>query len=244
MTKPNPAQPKKLPQEVYTRRRVAALVVILVVVALFIWAVTSLFGGSGKDNNADSVAVTSTTAPQETSEAAATSETSQSTESSESSESSETEESAKSSESEKASEPSTPLAADAKRTCELADLQITAIAAEDTFAPGALPVFYMRVHNPTAADCVINLDENQLRFEVYGLSTNARMWADTDCYPAVETGEQVFKSNSDRNFKAEWSRRTSKPGQCTDRQEAPTGGYYVHAVLGDNPSAPTPFNLA
>ncbi|MDN6236701.1 MAG: hypothetical protein L0L28_09720 [Corynebacterium flavescens] len=244
MTKPNPAQPKKLPQEVYTRRRVAALVVILVVVALFIWAVTSLFGGSGKDNNADSVAVTSTTAPQETSEAAATSETSQSTESSESSESSETEESAKSSESEKASEPSTPLAADAKRTCELADLQITAMAAEDTFAPGALPVFYMRVHNPTAADCVINLDENQLRFEVYGLSTNARMWADTDCYPAVETGEQVFKSNSDRNFKAEWSRRTSKPGQCTDRQEAPTGGYYVHAVLGDNPSAPTPFNLA
>ncbi|MDN6646513.1 hypothetical protein [Corynebacterium flavescens] len=244
MTKPNPAQPKKLPQEVYTRRRVAALVVILVVVALFIWAVTSLFGGSGKDNNADSVAVTSTTAPQETSEAAATSETSQSTESSESSESSETEESAKSSESEKASEPSTPLAADAKRTCELADLQITATAAEDTFAPGALPVFYMRVHNPTAADCVINLDENQLRFEVYGLSTNARMWADTDCYPAVETGEQVFKSNSDRNFKAEWSRRTSKPGQCTDRQEAPTGGYYVHAVLGDNPSAPTPFNLA
>lgn len=244
MTKPNPAQPKKLPQEVYTRRRVAALVVILVVVALFIWAVTSLFGGSGKDNNADSVAVTSTTAPQETSEAAATSETSQSTESSESSESSETEESAKSSESKKASEPSTPLAADAKRTCELADLQITATAAEDTFAPGALPVFYMRVHNPTAADCVINLDENQLRFEVYGLSTNARMWADTDCYPAVETGEQVFKSNSDRNFKAEWSRRTSKPGQCTDRQEAPTGGYYVHAVLGDNPSAPTPFNLA
>ncbi|APT87634.1 hypothetical protein ACTXN7_02475 [Corynebacterium flavescens] len=241
MTKPNPAQPKKLPQEVYTRRRVAALVVILVVVALFIWAVTSLFGGSGKDNNADSVAVTSTTAPQETSEAAATSETSQSTESSESSEA---EESAKSSESEKASEPSTPLAADAKRTCELADLQITAMAAEDTFAPGALPVFYMRVHNPTAADCVINLDENQLRFEVYGLSTNARMWADTDCYPAVETGEQVFKSNSDRNFKAEWSRRTSKPGQCTDRQEAPTGGYYVHAVLGDNPSAPTPFNLA
>jgi len=244
VTKPNPAQPKKLPQEVYTRRRVAALVVILVVVALFIWAVTSLFGGSGKDNNADSVAVTSTTAPQETSEAAATSETSQSTESSESSESSETEESAKSSESKKASEPSTPLAADAKRTCELADLQITATAAEDTFAPGALPVFYMRVHNPTAADCVINLDENQLRFEVYGLSTNARMWADTDCYPAVETGEQVFKSNSDRNFKAEWSRRTSKPGQCTDRQEAPTGGYYVHAVLGDNPSAPTPFNLA
>ncbi|MGX1738051.1 hypothetical protein ACWIB8_02635 [Corynebacterium flavescens] len=238
MTKPNPAQPKKLPQEVYTRRRVAALVVILVVVALFIWAVTSLFGGSGKDNNADSVAVTSTTAPQETSAASATSETSQSTESSTSSKSSEAEESTES------SEPSTPLAADAKRTCELADLQITATAAEDTFAPGALPVFYMRVHNPTAADCVINLDENQLRFEVYGLSTNARMWADTDCYPAVETGEQVFKSNSDRNFKAEWSRRTSKPGQCTDRQEAPTGGYYVHAVLGDNPSAPTPFNLA
>lgn len=238
MTKPNPAQPKKLPQEVYTRRRVAALVVILVVVALFIWAVTSLFGGSGKDNNADSVAVTSTTAPQETFAASATSETSQSTESSTSSKSSEAEESTES------SEPSTPLAADAKRTCELADLQITATAAEDTFAPGALPVFYMRVHNPTAADCVINLDENQLRFEVYGLSTNARMWADTDCYPAVETGEQVFKSNSDRNFKAEWSRRTSKPGQCTDRQEAPTGGYYVHAVLGDNPSAPTPFNLA
>jgi len=238
VTKPNPAQPKKLPQEVYTRRRVAALVVILVVVALFIWAVTSLFGGSGKDNNADSVAVTSTTAPQETSEAAATSQSTENSESSESGESTEA------SESEKSSEPSTSLPADAKRTCELADLQISATAAEDTFAPGALPVFYMRVHNPTAADCVINLDENQLRFEVYGLSTNARMWADTDCYPAVETGEQVFKSNSDRNFKAEWSRRTSKPGQCTDRLEAPTGGYYVHAVLGDNPSAPTPFNLA
>ena len=239
MTKPNPQNPKKLPREVYTRRRVAALIIVLTVVALLVWAVSAMFGGGSDSTESAAVTSVQTTSSEAETTSETSSEASSEVESSQSSETAETSQAA-----EDSAEPSTPLPADAKQSCELSDLQITATVAEDTFAPDALPVFYMKVHNPTAADCVINLEENQLRFEVYSLSTNARMWADTDCYPAVETGEQVFKSNEDRNFKAEWSRRTSKPGQCSERLPAPTGSYYVHAVVGDNPSAPTPFNLA
>lgn len=142
-----------------------------------------------------------------------------------------------------AAEPGAQAAAEKKQTCELADLKITASSDNSNYVEGALPRFFMTVENPTAADCEINLDDSSLRFEVYDLSNNARVWSDTDCYPSVETGMQTFPAGEKRIFEAEWSRLQSAPGQCNDRTPAESGAYFLHAVIGDNPSPALTFNL-
>lgn len=241
MTNRNPQQKRPLPNEIYQRRRVAALVIIVVVVVLLVWAL-SMVGGSGNDEATEPAAETTsestpaaemeTTAVESETESESQSETESETES----------ESARESEDAEAS--SEPVAADAKDTCQLADLKITASSDKATYGEGELPTFYMTVENPTKADCQINLDDQELRFEVYNLGTNQRMWADTDCYPSVQEGEQAFESGKKRHFQATWSRQTSAPEQCNDRSAVEPGGYYLHAVIGDNPSAAHTFNLS
>ena len=108
---------------------------------------------------------------------------------------------------------------------------------------GELPKFFMTVTNPTAADCKIDLDKNLLRFEVYKMADNERVWSDTDCYASVQTGSQTFPAGKDVKFEAEWSRQASKPGECTDRPVAEPGAYFAHTVIGDNSSPPQDFTL-
>ena len=96
---------------------------------------------------------------------------------------------------------------------------------------------------PSDADCKIDLDKNLLRFEVYKMADNERVWSDTDCYASVQTGSQTFPAGKDVKFEAEWSRQASKPGECTDRPVAEPGAYFAHTVIGDNSSPPQDFTL-
>ncbi|MDO5032238.1 hypothetical protein [Corynebacterium sp.] len=239
MTEPQ-RHPKKLPQEIYVRRRVAALAALLVLVVVLIVAAVALFGGK-EEKAAPTAAETSTQAAaptsssaQPTTSTAAESSTTQAAESSSEAAASESE-----------STPAEPSKAidPARTTCDVNDLEIVASTSQDGFQPGDLPSFYMEAFNPTAADCQINLDEQKLRFEVYKMGSNERIWADTDCYPSVQTGELTFKSGETRRFQADWSRLRSAEGQCTDRAPAEPGHYFLHTVIGENYSDATPFNL-
>ena len=130
-----------------------------------------------------------------------------------------------------------------KNSCELSDLRIVASSDRPSYGDGDQPTFYMTVENPTAADCELNLDDEELRFEVYNLENNERVWADTDCYPSVLTGEETFEAGDERRFQAVWSRLGSQPGQCNNRQDVGTGAFFLHAVIGDNASDAHTFNL-
>ena len=144
------------------------------------------------------------------------------------------------------SEPSSAAPASseaAKKTCELADLDVRTSMLNYSVPEGELPKFFMTVTNPTAADCKIDLDKNLLRFEVYKMADNERVWSDTDCYASVQTGSQTFPAGKDVKFEAEWSRQASKPGECTDRPAAEPGAYFAHTVIGDNSSPPQDFTL-
>ena len=218
--------PRRLPEEIYVRRRVAAAVIILVLVGLLVWGLVAL-AGRGADE-------AETAAAASTSQVTATETTTAETSTSRSSTPTTTEEETTSEETE-AEEP--------KDSCELSDLRITASSDRPSYGADVQPTFYMTVANPTKVDCEINLDDNQLRFEVYNLETNERVWADTDCYPSVLTGDEVFKAEDERRFQAVWSRMGSRPGQCSNRQDVGTGSFYLHAVIGDNPSDAHPFNL-
>lgn len=222
--------PHRLPEEIYVRRRVAAAVAILVLVGLVVWGLVAVAGGGDEET---------TPAPTSTATAAAAVTSEVKTETSSTSATSERTEEAETTAASESEEPQ----AEAKDSCELADLRIVASSDRPSYGAGVQPTFYMTVSNPTEADCEINLDEDELRFEVYNLETNARVWADTDCFPSILTGEETFDAGDERRFQAVWSRLGSQPGQCSNRQDVGTGAFFLHAVIGDNPSDAHTFNL-
>ena len=212
------------------RRRVAALVILLVVVALLVWGL-SAFARSGKTDETENTPETVAEAPSTT---LATEPTVQLSE-----------ESTTPSSSEAPTQPTEETAAAPvkKGSCELADLQIHASSNQPSYAVGVQPVFYMEVENPTDTDCVINLDDDLLRFEVYDMATNDRIWSDTDCYPPVAAGNVEFAPGEKRRWEARWSATASQPGQCDNRPEVKAGSYFLHGVIGDNASDASPFNI-
>lgn len=211
---------QRLPEKYYQRRRAAAVIVLLIVVALVIWALTSFGRGSESDNDPTPTATATATATSTTTSSETPTTTTEATETTQTTETTA-----------------------ASASCSLEDLVITASSDQLTYSAGDQPTFYMTVANPTRRDCSIDLDEQILRFEVYDLGTNERVWSDVDCFDPIRSDVEVFKAGEERHFEAVWSRTGSAPGKCEDRQVVPAGGYLLHAVIGDNPSEPYTFNL-
>lgn len=241
--RPDPSRPRggadgyrPLPRKIYIRRRVAALAVLIVLVALIIWIMT-LFGGSNHDSQ--SAAVTESTTA--TSPAATTTSPQQ-----QDTPTTQVTTAKPAAPGDTAVAPTTTVVREApvKNTCQLEDLVITADTDKSTYAPGELPKFYMTVNNPTQADCVVNLNDSVLRFEVYDLATNRRVWADVDCNSSEGTGTRTFPAGRETFYEAVWSRTESAPGKCQERPEAAAGGFYLHALIGNNHSDAKTFNLA
>ena len=222
---------RPLPPEIYRRRRVAALVALLVVVVLLVWGLSAMArsgGGEADVSTSTSPTTTPVTEPTVPEPGAATPSES---------------EAAKESASGEPSSPAERTEAAPSGTCELKDLRVVASTNQPSYAVGEQPVFYMEVQNPTDADCVIDLDANIMRFEVYDMATNQRVWSDVDCFDPVFAGQETFPRDSKRGFEARWSGTSSQPNVCTDRQPVPAGSYYLHTVIGDNASDAVPFNL-
>lgn len=234
---------KPLPPVIYQRRRAAALILILVVVAALIiaWAV----GRGGKDDASQQAAATSSLAqPADAPSSAPSAAPTSSAAEAPASDGAPSAESSAAAPSESAAPSDSAAASEApKNSCTVDDLKVGVKTVEASYKDGALPVFVMDVENPTAVDCDIDLDQNKLRFEVYKMGTNARVWADTDCYPSVQTGRTTFKAGATRQFQATWSRKGSEPGQCSDRPVAEAGHYFAHGIIGDNYSEGYTFNL-
>lgn len=213
---------KPLPEIIYIRRRVAAVVLLLIVVALSIWLMVAV--GGKKDPKPAPEPTTS--AFDRTTTAAATPQPSSSATATAS-----------------ATPAPTSTVAAPKKSCALEDLIITATADKPNYGPEERPKFYLSVKNPTAADCKIDLREHGLKFEVYDLKTNQRLWTDTDCNPSEDTSERTFPAGQERHYEAIWSRTTSAPNQCNARQPVPAGSYFLHTLVGNNNSEAFTFNL-
>ncbi|MDK8845755.1 hypothetical protein QP888_04355 [Corynebacterium sp. MSK297] len=269
MTSPQHPQ-RRLPEEIYRRRRMAGLAVLLLLVLLLVWIFSAIFGGNGEENpqsaadtSAANQTATATAAREEKDGDAGKDSDKDADDAANDSAAKEAEDiegahGAKDSDRPRKGDEDKEKSADERPSpypgegeeahatsgaCELHDLSVTAHSDKAYYAGGDQPTFYMSVENPTDHDCVVNLDENPLRFEVYDLNTNHRMWADTDCYPAVITGNQEFKAGQTRHFEAVWSKTNSAPGECNHRPATPEGNYFLHAVVGDNASDALTFAL-
>lgn len=232
---------RPLPDEIYVRRRVGALVVLLILVVLVVWGLSAVAksgnnSGDGSDAAVASTDVTPSITP-------VTEPTVPAPEDAESSTSATTEVTATDAEKEGDVEASASEESLAKGSCELSDLRITALTEFPSFKVGDSPKIFMEVENPTDTDCVLDLNDGDMRFEVYDMATNARVWSDTDCYASIVVGQETFPAGEKRPYQAVWSGTASAPGACTDRKTVPAGSYYLHAVIGDNASDAAPFNF-
>ncbi|AZA12762.1 hypothetical protein ACFPVT_10525 [Corynebacterium choanae] len=231
----DPHEQLPLPKEIYIRRRIFVGVIALLLVGILWWIIAAIAGGSEQDTATETTTATTTaTATTTTTSSAAHDKKAAET----------TDTAGEHSETALAS-PTTTVTSilPQKDTCTLADLVITATSDKASYNPGEAPKFYMTISNPTTADCTINLDEELLRFEVYDLATNRRVWSDVDCNSSEGEGERTFTAGKDVSYEAVWSRTESAPGACSVRPEAPAGGYYLHALIGDNHSDALTFNL-
>ncbi|MDO5030609.1 MAG: hypothetical protein Q4E11_08515 [Corynebacterium sp.] len=230
----------KLPPEIYRRRRIAALVLLLILLVLVGWGISALVNRDSED--ADPVNVTrddgkKVTPSEKPKEPYAPN--------------SDKDKAAKGEENDKGDKDSSDSAKDdankalaEKKDCTLADLQITATSDQPNYG-AEQPTLAMTIHNPTGGECRINLDEQQLRFEVYDLATYERMWSDVDCNDSEGHGELVLAPGEEVSYAAKWSRLTSAPNKCseTDRVEVPSGSYLFYGLIGDNNSDAYTFNL-
>ncbi|WP_052747594.1 BsuPI-related putative proteinase inhibitor [Corynebacterium otitidis] len=221
---------RPLPKKIYVRRRVAAVVALLVLIAIFVTVAVIVVRNVGDDEPDPAATETSSSTSTSASEdpASPTGEPLP-------------EEDGGRTLSEWEEERSDSAGKD---SCETADLTLRARANKATYEETDTPVFQLEVKNPTNADCEVNLADETLRFEVYDMATHERIWSDLDCLEAEATGNETFKAGESRYFQATWGRQTSAPDQCDDREEAESGSYYLHGVIGDNASDPEPFNLA
>ena len=213
------------PPEIYHRRRIAAGVIVVVIVALLWWIISSLSGGGESSPTAESS--TSSATPSSSSEEDDSSSAPTESESEDPSDS---------------AEPS--VAPDAKATCDVNDLQIEARTDADSYSAGQMPRFYLIAHNPTKGSCHVDLAKAQLKFEVYNLQTNQRVWSDVDCHRPAATGALDINAGQTKNYMLSWSRTSSSPGDCSGQVAVPNGSYYLHTLVGDQHSEATTFNLA
>lgn len=224
-----------MPREVYIRRRIAAVVILVVVIGV-IWGLISLFSGGEEPENAATSESAATTSEQQ--DMTSPPEPPKGADSSESKD-------AKASES-KSEESTAEENKDEKKkdSCSLADLKVTARPGAPTFNADQQPNFFVKIENPTNADCDINFDDAPLKFEVFTMGNYQRVWGDIDCNAPEVVGETKVKAGESLNYEmAAWSRTTSAPNKCEDRQPVGPGSYLLYAHVGNNTSEPASFNL-
>lgn len=217
---------RPLPPEIYRRRRIAALVLLLALILVIAGIIRWAAGGSDQDTDqaadtSEPVTVTrddgaeNTSAPgKHSSEPYTTTDTEETSE------------------------------AAAKDTCELGDLILTVTADSPNYG-ATNPRFALTLANPTGGDCEIDLDEDTLRFEVYDMVTYERIWSDLDCHDSEGSGTETIEAGEEVVYDVNWSRKSSAPGKCTesDRQEVGSGSYLVYGLVGDRNSDPSTFNI-
>lgn len=216
-TKPSPA--------VYRRRRLVALIGLIVVIALIWWAISSLF--SGDDNLQSTASPTSTSvedadaAPAETlppTPTAAPAET----------------------------PTPTPEATPTPTVCTEEQVSVQAVADAESYGEEELPMFSVHLENTSDASCIIDIGTAS---QVYTVSSGSdTIWVSTHCQ--AESDSQVVELVAGKEVDApaiEWSRERSNESTCDDenRPAAVAGGayYFLTVKVGGITSEPVYFSL-
>ncbi|MEZ5210392.1 hypothetical protein [Gordonia sp. (in: high G+C Gram-positive bacteria)] len=232
-----------LPPEVYWRRRLLAIAVgvvaIAVVVGLIVWAGS---GGSGDNKAANTAATSSATgttpvapAPAGDSSAAPKPGDGQQPESTPV---------APPSSSDPAAGAQTPPT-DGQGTVPCSDQAISVVLYTDkpTYTKGDQPVFTIVVTNAGLAACSRDVGKASQNVVVRSLDGTRTLWTAQDCAPDKTVNEQVLAPGQQVTDTLTWSGTTSNPGCNKPRVAIPVGAYQAIAKIGAKESAPITFNV-
>ncbi|MEE2031405.1 hypothetical protein [Rhodococcus chondri] len=246
-----------LPPEIYWRRRLLAIAVSVVVLALVVWLVVALTGGDDPETEpvaaeSPSTSHTTTSAPDGSAEAASASGSSSDgrsdggddeESSSPASESSANSGSTTSSVSTSGAATSGAATAAAAGQCPDQSLAVRVTAGEANYRAGAEPDFTIVITNIGTTACERDLGAGLQQVLVYTLDGNQRLWANTDCFPEATADIRSLEPGDQAAFSVKWSGTTSEPGCEAPREPVGPGAYTVVGQLGGLRSSPEAFNI-
>jgi len=241
-----------LPPEIYWRRRVLALGVAVVVLALVIWLVVSLTGGDEAEPEPTAAEV-STSATTTTADASADAASASSTRDgggasggSQGSGGSSSSSGASASGGSSSAPATTTAAAPAPvlpGQCPDQSLAVRVTSEEPNYKVGSEPEFTIVITNIGTTQCERDLGAGLQQVLVYTLDGNQRLWANTDCFPESTADVRSLAPGDQAAYSVKWSATTSEPGCETPREPVGPGAYTVVGQLGGVRSAPEPFNI-
>lgn len=244
-----------LPPEIYWRRRVLAVGVGAVVLALVVWLVLSLTGGSDDpeaENTAAAVDITSTTTTPSTtpvdSSAAGTgggagggTGAGGGSGSGGGSGAGGGTEGASPSETTGSGTAVVPVAAG---QCPDQSLAVRVTADQPNYRVGDEPAFTIVITNIGTDRCERDLGAGLQQVMVYSLDGETRLWSNADCFPESTADLRALEPGDQAAFSVKWSGTTSAPGCQAPREPVGPGAFSVVGQLGGLRSTPEPFNIA
>ncbi|MGX7723351.1 hypothetical protein [Rhodococcus pyridinivorans] len=238
-----------LPPEIYWRRRILAIGVSVVVLALVIWLVVALTGGEDPDQNPEPAAAEVTTSATTTAADASADAASASTTRSGGSSGSSGSGGAEGSASDDADEDDTSTSATTSAApvppgqCSDQSLAVRVTADEPNYRVGSEPDFTIVITNIGTSQCERDLGAGLQQVLVYSLDGNERLWANTDCFPESTADIRSLAPGDQAAYSVKWSATTSEPGCQAPREPVGPGAYTVVGQLGGLRSVPEPFNI-
>ncbi|MGY4100254.1 hypothetical protein ACW2Q0_11975 [Nocardia sp. R16R-3T] len=217
-----------LPPEIYWRRRVLAIGILVVALALVIWLVLTVTRSGDSPGTTKAAATSSTSA---TNKPAGATSTPPST----------AESNAKPSGTTTAAASASQVAAG---TCPDQSLAVKVTVEQPTYKTGENPVFGVVITNISSTACSRDVGSGLQQVSVTTLDGQRRLWSSTDCYPDGAPDVRTLNRGEQAAFMVTWSGSTSQPGCAGDRVQVPPGAYAVVAQLGSLRSAAEPFNIA
>lgn len=243
-----------LPPQIYWRRRALAIGAAVVALALIVWLISAVVGGSSDSPEADAAAASSSLTP----EVSFTPNPSGSNGSGGSgggnggsaNSGSGGSGSGGSSTSTSGSSTTSPTSAVPVPAGQCADssLAVKATADKPTFAGGEEPTFTIVITNIGSAGCNRDLAGGLQQVLVYSIDGKTRLWSNVDCYPQPAPDIRNLEPGEQAAFKVAWSATTSNPDCATSanpqRNPVGAGAYTVVGQLGALRSGAEPFNIA
>ncbi|MFJ4656472.1 hypothetical protein ACIP5Y_34845 [Nocardia sp. NPDC088792] len=214
-----------LPPEIYWRRRLLAIGVLVVALALVIWAAFALLkGGGSSDNKAAAKPSTSANGPTNKPAGSSTGAPESSNPAGSS-----------------VSGSAAPVAAQGQ--CPDQSLAVKVTVGQPTYKAGDQPVFGIVVTNISSAACQRDMGSGLQQVAVQSLDGTRRLWSSTDCFPDGTPDVRTLNPGQQAAFTVTWSGATSQPNCAGERVPVTPGPYTVVAQLGSVRSAPEPFNI-
>lgn len=218
-----------LPPEIYWRRRVLAIGILVVALALVIWLVLTVTRSGDSPGTTTAATTSSTSAPNKPAGASSTPPSATG------------ESSAMPSGSTTAAASTSQVAAG---TCPDQSLAVKVTVEQPTYKTGENPVFGIVITNISATACSRDVGSGLQQVSVTTLDGQRRLWSSTDCYPDGAPDVRTLNRGEQAAFMVTWSGSTSQPNCAGDRVQVAPGAYAVVAQLGSLRSAAEPFNIA